>query len=104
LEHYYNILAFAGFLALAIWSSLRKLRWPVSEFSIATGLGIEYFALFVIAILQCRWNSGIGYRRLYEAGLGVYLAVMAYWLHYFWIRAERVSMVRSARQPTSAAR
>ncbi len=78
-------LEFAGFLALLLWSSLRKLRWPERELRIATGLGFSSFVWFLISLLQFQWSSGPVYYWIYQAGQVADLMALAYWLHYFWI-------------------
>lgn len=83
------VLQFAGFLALISWSSLRKLRWPERELQIATGLGINVFAWFLVALLHARWTSGPAYHWLDQAGQAADLAALAYWLHFFLISAPR---------------
>lgn len=89
-----DTLQFAGFLALVLWSSLRKFHWPGPELRIVTGLGISTFVWFVVAILHARITAGMEYHRLDQFGQAVYLAVLAYWLHYFWIKADGVIAVR----------
>jgi hypothetical protein len=78
-------LEFAGFLALILWSSLRKLRWHERELRIATGLGFTSFVWFLISLLQFQWSTGPVYFWLYQAGQAADLMTLAYWLHYFWI-------------------
>jgi hypothetical protein len=87
-------LEFAGFLALILWSSLRKLRWPERELRIATGLGFSAFVWFLISLLQFQWSSGPVYYWLYQAGQIADLMTLAYWLHYFWI-ADRGSLAHN---------
>ena len=83
------IVQFAGFLALISWSSLRKLRWPERELQIATGLGINVFAWFLVALLHAWWTSGPAYHWLDQGGQAVQLIALAYWLHFFLISAPR---------------
>lgn len=90
-----EILEFAGFLALVCWSSLRKLSWPNRELRLATGFGLSTLVWFLIAILHALWTTGAAYHWLDQAGQAVYLAVLVYWLHYFWIEADREPASRS---------
>lgn len=78
-------LEFAGFLALAAWSTLRKLRWPDRELHIATGFGFLTFVWFLISLLEFQWNTGQIYQGLYEVGEFADAITLAYWLRYFWI-------------------
>ena len=80
-----EVLAFAGFLALIGWSSLRKLSWPDRELHIATGFGFRSLAWFVVCLLHTQWSDGEAYHRLDLAGQIAELIVLAYWLHYFWV-------------------
>jgi hypothetical protein len=104
LARFNETLSFAGFLTLATWSSLRKLRWPARELHVATGLGIQTFAWFVVTVLHSHWNQGTVYHGVNQAGQIIYIGVLAYWLHYFWIRAGQVSAARREPSMTTAAR
>ncbi|MGA3131699.1 MAG: hypothetical protein ABSD59_12910 [Terracidiphilus sp.] len=95
-----NELQFAAFLALAGWSSLRKLRWPERELRIATGLGFLAFVWFIIALLQFQWNNGPVYFWLYRAGQAAGMIILAYWLHYFWM-VDQGSLAREDAEPDS---
>ncbi len=89
----YDLLTFAGVLALLMWSSLRRLRWPERELRIATGLACDTFVWFLIALLQARWNVGPVYAALYEAGQVADILMLAYWLHGFWAEPSRQAAV-----------
>jgi hypothetical protein len=78
-------LQFAGFLALAAWSSLRQLRWSDRELRIATGFGFYTFVELLVSLLQFRWSTGPVYLRLYQTEQAATLIMLAYWLHYFWL-------------------
>lgn len=99
-----EILEFAGFLTLVLWSSIRELSWPDRELRIATGLGISSFVWFVIAILHAWWTAGAAYHLLDQAGLAVYIVIIAYWLYSFWFEADRGAATRHARAGLAASR
>lgn len=82
-----SVLQFAGFLALILWSSLCKLHWPERELNIATGLGVNVFAWFLVALLHAQWSSGPAYHWLDQGGQAIQLFVLAYWLRYFLLSA-----------------
>lgn len=84
-----ELLQFAGFLALISWSNLRKLRWPDRELRVATGFGFSTFAWFLVSLLHSHWKTGPIYHQLDQAGEVADLLILAYWLHYFWMEAER---------------
>ena len=98
------VLQFAGFLALISWSSLRKLRWPERELQIATGLGINVFAWFLVALLHAWWTSGPAYHWLDQGGQAVQLIALAYWLHFFLISAPREDPARKSAEECDSQR
>lgn len=89
-------LQFAGFLALAGWSGVRKLHWPDREFRIATGFGFIAFVWFLISLLHSQWSSGPVYYWLYQAGQAAGSITVAYWLHCFWFESCRQAPARHA--------
>jgi hypothetical protein len=89
-------LQFAGFLALAGWSGLRKLRWPDRELRIATGFGFIAFVWFLISLLHSRWSTGPVYYWLYQAGEVAGSITVAYWLHAFWFESDAQTSTRDA--------
>lgn len=98
------IVQFAGFLALISWSSLRKLRWPERELQIATGLGINVFAWFLVALLHAWWTSGPAYHWLDQGGQAVQLIALTYWLHFFLISAPREDPARKSAEECDSQR
>ncbi|HEX8710838.1 MAG TPA: hypothetical protein VF730_03110 [Terracidiphilus sp.] len=79
-----GLLQLAAFLALVIWSNLKKLRWPRREFRIGSGIGFFALVEFADAIVYSypyvhspafHWLS---YVPSFTA-IGVYF----YWLEYF---------------------
>ncbi len=88
-----ELFQFAGFLALISWSTVRKLRWPERELRVTTGLGISAFGWFLVSLLHSQWSSGPEYHWFDQAGQAVDLLASAYWLHYFWIAADREASV-----------
>ncbi|MGC9224084.1 MAG: hypothetical protein ACP5E2_09175 [Terracidiphilus sp.] len=99
-----SVLQFAGFLALILWSSLRKLRWPERELHIATGLGVNVFAWFLVALLHARWTGGPAYHWLDQGGQAVQLIALAYWLHFFLISAPREDRARKSAEERNSQR
>lgn len=91
-----EVFQFAGFLALVSWSTVRKLRWPDRELRIATGFGISAFGWFVVALLHSQWVAGPAYHLLDQLGDAADLVAMGYWLHYFWLDADRDAPVRNS--------
>ncbi len=91
-----EVLAFAAFLAFMGWSTLRGLRWPDRELHIAAGFGFRTLEGFVVCILHTQWSEGEAYHRLDLAGQITDLAVLAYWLHYFFVGAGGAAAVQAA--------
>jgi hypothetical protein len=89
-------LQFAGFLALAGWSGLRKLHWPDRELRIATGFGFIAFVWFLISILHSQWSTGPVYYWIYQAGEAAGSITVAYWLHSFWFESGAQVSARDA--------
>lgn len=78
------ILEVAAILALAWWSNIKKLRWPEREFQVITGMGFWAMVQFCVLILHQNGLIGPGYHWLdFLTPLSV-LAVLIYWLHFFW--------------------
>jgi hypothetical protein len=89
-------LHFAGFLALAGWSGLRKFRWPEREWRIANGFGFVAFVWFLVSLLQYEWSTGPVYQVLGRTTGVSTMVALGYWLNYFWIEAEREPAARAA--------
>lgn len=77
------VLGLGAFLALVWWSALRRLRWPVREFRVAVGIGIEALVGLVAVIVHSHQVVGPSYHWVDVSASVVYLAVLIYWVQFF---------------------
>jgi len=98
------ILELAAFLALVVWSAVKKMRWPDRELRIATGMGVWAFVAFCVLLLRKDGFIGLEYQWISRLTAIVCLFVILYWLYYFWTVSQPVTNVLLAGERRDHAR
>ena len=89
------VLQVAAFLTLAVWSSLKGLRWPDRELHVATGLGFYAVVALAVVVLQTHQLIGQRYHRVSSLAPASYLGVLVYWVVYFGLAARQPVEIQS---------
>ena len=79
----YAILRVGALLALAWWSSLQGLHWPLRELRIASGLGFYSILSLAILILHTHDMNSANYHWLDQIQVFGYFCVLSYWVLIF---------------------
>jgi hypothetical protein len=79
----YAVLRVAALLALAWWSSLQGLHWPLRELRIASGLGFYSVVSLAVIILHTHNLSGAWYHWVDQIQVASYFCVLSYWVLIF---------------------
>ncbi len=79
----YAILRVGALLALAWWSSLQGLHWPLRELRVASGLGFYSVLSLTVLILHTHDMSGASYHWLDQIQVFGYFCVLSYWVLIF---------------------
>ncbi|MDR3775533.1 MAG: hypothetical protein P4K97_01455 [Terracidiphilus sp.] len=79
----YAILRVAALLALAWWSSLQGLYWPLKELRIASGLGFYSVVSLAAIILHSHNMTSPQYHWIDQVQVFSYFCVLSYWVLIF---------------------
>jgi hypothetical protein len=79
----YAILRIAALLALAWWSSLQGLHWPLKELRIASGLGFYSVVSLAVIILHSHNMTSARYHWMDQVQVLSYFCVLTYWVLIF---------------------
>jgi len=95
----------AGFLSLAVWSQLVKLRWPARELRIATGMGSWALVFFVALVLHSHGLNGPENSWIDLLTPVCCLVVLLYWLYCFWMEpGATAEKADNGRNPAASGR
>jgi len=89
------VLQVAAFLTLAVWSSLKGLRWPGRELQVATGLGFYAVVALAVVVLQTHQFIGQRYHWVDRVAPASYLGVLFYWVLYFGFATRQPVEIQS---------
>lgn len=79
----YAILRVGALLALAWWSSLQGLHWPLLELRIASGLGFYSVLSLAVIILHTHNMNGAQYHWIDQIQVFGYFCALSYWVLIF---------------------